>query len=50
MANAIARCVIRLHAVAKLCLPVPGETVAHSQRMVALLADGLRYGAEGQRP
>jgi AcrR family transcriptional regulator len=39
-----------LHAVAKLCLPVPGETVAHSQRMVALLADGLRYGAQRRRP
>jgi AcrR family transcriptional regulator len=37
-----------LHAVANLCVPVPGEGVAYSQRMVALLIDGLRYGA-GQR-
>jgi AcrR family transcriptional regulator len=35
-----------LHAVANLCLPVPGEGVAYSQRMVALLIDGLRYGAD----
>jgi AcrR family transcriptional regulator len=35
-----------LHAVANLCVPVPGEGVAYSQRMVALLIDGLRYGAE----
>jgi AcrR family transcriptional regulator len=35
-----------LHAVANLCLPVAGEGVAYSQRMVALLIDGLRYGAE----
>jgi AcrR family transcriptional regulator len=34
-----------LHAVANLCVPVPGEGVAYSQRMVALLVDGLRYGA-----
>ncbi len=34
-----------LHAVASLCLPVPGEGPAYSQRMVALLVDGLRYGA-----
>ena len=33
-----------LHAVASLCVPVPGEGVAYSQRMVALLIDGLRYG------
>lgn len=32
-----------LHAVAHLCQPVPGEGVAYSQRMVALLVDGLRY-------
>jgi AcrR family transcriptional regulator len=37
-----------LHAVASLCVPVPGEGVAYSQRMVALLIDGLRYGAGGQ--
>jgi AcrR family transcriptional regulator len=35
-----------LYAVANLCLPVPGEGVAYSQRMVALLIDGLRYGAD----
>ncbi|TDQ00773.1 TetR/AcrR family transcriptional regulator [Labedaea rhizosphaerae] len=34
-----------LHAVASLCLPVPGEGVAYNRRMVALLIDGLRYGA-----
>jgi AcrR family transcriptional regulator len=34
-----------LHAVANLSVPVPGEGVAYSQRMVALLIDGLRYGA-----
>ena len=34
-----------LFAVANLCLPVPGEGVPYSQRMVALLIDGLRYGA-----
>jgi AcrR family transcriptional regulator len=35
-----------LHAVANLCMPVPDEGPAYSQRMVALLVDGLRYGAE----
>jgi AcrR family transcriptional regulator len=35
-----------LYAVANLCLPVADEGVAYSQRMVALLIDGLRYGAE----
>jgi AcrR family transcriptional regulator len=39
-----------LHAVANLCLPVPGEGVAYSQRMVALLVDGLRYGAGTSQP
>jgi AcrR family transcriptional regulator len=34
-----------LYAVANLSLPVAGEGVAYSQRMVALLIDGLRYGA-----
>ena len=38
-----------LQAVANLCLPVAGEGVAYSQRMVALLIDGLRYGAGPQR-
>jgi AcrR family transcriptional regulator len=37
-----------LHAVANLSLPVAGEGVAYSQRMVALLIDGLRYGAESR--
>jgi AcrR family transcriptional regulator len=37
-----------LYAVASLCVPVPGEGVAYSQRMVALLSDGLRYGTGGQ--
>ena len=31
-----------LHAVALLCTPVPGGSPAYSQRMVALLIDGLR--------
>jgi AcrR family transcriptional regulator len=35
-----------LHAVANLCMPMAGEGVAYSQRMVALLIDGLRYGTE----
>lgn len=35
-----------LHAIALLCLPVPGEGLAYSQRMVAVLIDGLRHGAE----
>jgi len=35
-----------LHAVATLCMPVPDEGPAYSQRMVALLIDGLRYGAD----
>ena len=35
-----------LHAVANLCLPMADEGVAYSQRMVALLVDGLRYGAD----
>jgi AcrR family transcriptional regulator len=38
-----------LYAVAELCLPVGDEGVAYSQRMVALLVDGLRYGAEHHR-
>jgi AcrR family transcriptional regulator len=33
-----------LRAIALLCLPVPGEGHAYSQRMVAVLIDGLRYG------
>jgi AcrR family transcriptional regulator len=35
-----------LFGVASLCLPLGGEGVAYSQRMVALLIDGLRYGAD----
>jgi len=38
-----------LHAVANLCLPAAGEGAAYSQRMVALLIDGLRHGAERQQ-
>ena len=34
-----------LYAVANLCLPVADEGVLYSQRMVALIIDGLRYGA-----
>ncbi|WP_433427547.1 TetR/AcrR family transcriptional regulator [Nonomuraea sp. CA-141351] len=39
-----------LYAVANLCLPVADEGVAYSRRMVALLVDGLRYGADTSRP
>ena len=35
-----------LYAIASLCLPMGDEGVAYSQRMVALLIDGLRYGAD----
>jgi AcrR family transcriptional regulator len=35
-----------LYAVANLCVPVADEGVAYSRRMVALLVDGLRHGAE----
>jgi len=38
-----------LHAVANLCMPVAGEGPAYSQRMVALLIDGLRYGGGTSR-
>jgi hypothetical protein len=31
-------------------MPGPGEGVAYSQRMVALLMDGLRYGADASQP
>jgi AcrR family transcriptional regulator len=37
-----------LHAVATLCRPAADQGPAYSQRMVALLIDGLRYGAEHQ--
>lgn len=39
-----------LYAVASLCQPMPDEGSAYSQRMVALLIDGLRYGAVRQQP
>jgi hypothetical protein len=38
-----------LYAIANLSLPVAGEGVTYSQRMVALLIDGLRYSAEPRR-
>src|SRR5580692_4698516 len=38
-----------LHAITQLCQPVPGREPGHSQRVVAVLLDGLRYGA-AQRP
>ena len=38
-----------LYAVANLCLPVADEGLAYSRRMVALLVDGLRYGADPRR-
>jgi AcrR family transcriptional regulator len=38
-----------LHAVANLCQPGPGDGAAYSQRMVALLVDGLRYRADQRR-
>jgi hypothetical protein len=31
-------------------MPVAGDGVAYSQRMVALLIDGLRYGAGTSQP
>lgn len=34
-----------LHAVSNLCLPGHGEGPDHARRMIALLVDGLRYGA-----
>jgi AcrR family transcriptional regulator len=37
-----------LRAVANLCLPVSDDGPAYSRRMVALLIDGLRYGASRQ--
>ncbi len=39
-----------LGAVSNLCIPPPGtEDTARAHRMVALLVDGLRYGAEPER-
>lgn len=40
-----------LKAVAQLCTSAPGGDPAHTRRMVALLIDGLRYGAAiGSKP
>ncbi|NEE00815.1 TetR/AcrR family transcriptional regulator [Phytoactinopolyspora halotolerans] len=39
-----------LYAVALLCQPVSDEGVTYNERMVALLIDGLRYGAGTSRP
>jgi len=39
-----------LYAVANLCLPVPGAGVSYSQRMVALLIDGLRFPGVHEDP
>lgn len=39
-----------LPAVALLCLPVPGQGPAYSQKMVALLVDGLGHGADAGQP
>lgn len=39
-----------LYAVSNLCLPSGDDGATYSQRMVALLVDGLRYGAETSRP
>lgn len=39
-----------LYAVSNLCLPLTDEGPAYSQRMVALLVDGLRYGANPGHP
>jgi AcrR family transcriptional regulator len=39
-----------LSAIALLCRPVRGEGADYSQRMIAVLIDGLRYGAQPQRP
>lgn len=35
-----------MYAVAKLCLPATGEPADDRQKMVAVLLDGLRYGAQ----
>jgi len=39
-----------LYADASLCLPAADEGLAYSQRMVALLVDGLRYGTDASQP
>ncbi|TCC55191.1 TetR/AcrR family transcriptional regulator [Kribbella pittospori] len=38
-----------LYAVSTLCMPLTDEGPAYSQRMVGLLVDGLRYGANPSR-
>ena len=38
-----------LHAVAHLSLPVPGGSPGYSQRMIALLIDGLHVKPGGRR-
>jgi AcrR family transcriptional regulator len=37
-----------LRAVAHLCMPIPDEEPSFSQRMVAVLIDGLRHGADAR--
>jgi AcrR family transcriptional regulator len=39
-----------LYAVSNLCLPLSDEGPAYSRRMIALLIDGLRYGADPSQP
>jgi AcrR family transcriptional regulator len=39
-----------LYAVSNLCLPLSDEGPAYSKRMIALLIDGLRYGASPSQP
>ena len=39
-----------LTAVAHLCIPAPDGGLSYSRRMVVVLIDGLRYGAEMQQP
>ena len=39
-----------LHAITQLCQPVPGRTPEHNRRIVAVLLDGLRYGATRRPP
>ena len=38
-----------LTAVAHLCMPAPDGGLSYSRRMVAVLIDGLRYGADSRR-
>lgn len=39
-----------LYAVSNLCMPLGDEGPAYSQRMITVLIDGLRYGADPNRP